>query len=57
MANATRDDEFGLIELADRLDSTEWYDDQAFAEYGISTEDIASIRRWAQAWSDEKELS
>ena len=48
-----RDDEFGLIELADRLDGTEWYDDQAFAAYGISAEDIASIRRWAQAWSDD----
>jgi predicted nucleotidyltransferase component of viral defense system len=48
-----RDDEFSLIELADRLDGTEWYDDQAFAEYGISAEDIASIRRWAQAWSDD----
>jgi hypothetical protein len=49
----TRDDEFSLTGLADRLDGTEWYDDQAFAEYGISTEDIASIRRWAQAWSDD----
>jgi predicted nucleotidyltransferase component of viral defense system len=48
-----RDDEFSLTELADRLDGTEWYDDQAFAEYGISAEDIASIRRWAQAWSDD----
>lgn len=48
-----RDDEFSLIGLADRLDGTEWYDDQAFAEYGISAEDIAGIRRWAQAWSDD----
>jgi len=48
-----RDDEFSLIELADRLEGTEWYDDQAFAEYGISVEEIASIRRWAQAWSDD----
>jgi hypothetical protein len=48
-----RDDEFGLIGLSDRLDGTEWYDDQAFAEYGISAEDIDSLRRWAQAWSDD----
>jgi predicted nucleotidyltransferase component of viral defense system len=48
-----RDDEFSLIGLADRLEGTEWYDDQAFAEYGISAADIASIRRWAQEWSDD----
>jgi len=48
-----RDDEFSLIGLADRLEGTEWYDDQAFAEYGMPAADIASIRRWAQAWSDD----
>jgi predicted nucleotidyltransferase component of viral defense system len=48
-----RDDEFSLAGLADRLEGTEWYDDQAFAEYGIPAADIASIRRWAQAWSDD----
>lgn len=48
-----RDDEFSLTGLADRLDGTEWYDDQAFAEYGISADDIASLRRWAQTWSDD----
>lgn len=48
-----RDDEFSLVGLADRLEGTEWYDDQAFAEYGISAAVIASIRRWAQAWSDD----
>ena len=48
-----RDDEFSLVGLADRLDGAEWYDDQAFAEYGISAQDIASLRRWAQAWSDD----
>lgn len=52
-ANAARYDDFSLIGLADRLDGTEWYDDQAFAEYGISAEDIASLRRWAQAWADD----
>lgn len=38
-----RDDEFSLIGLADRLEGTEWYDDQAFAEYGISAADIAAF--------------
>jgi len=48
-----RDDEFSLTGLADRLDGADWYDDQAFAEYGIPADDIASIRRWAQEWSDD----
>jgi hypothetical protein len=31
----------------------EWYDDQAFAEYGLSAEQIAHLRMWAQGWADD----
>ena len=48
-----RDDEFSLIGLSDRLDGTEWYDDQAFAEYGLTAQEINSLRCWAQSWSDD----
>jgi hypothetical protein len=39
--------------LKARLDGAEWYDDQASADYGLSEEDIAHLRAWAQAWSDD----
>jgi Nucleotidyl transferase AbiEii toxin, Type IV TA system len=48
-----RDDDFSLEALAARLDGAEWYDDQAFTEYGLSERDIADLRRWAQGWSDD----
>jgi hypothetical protein len=46
-------EEFSLRELKARLDGAEWYDDQAFAEYGLSEEQITDLRRWAQAWADD----
>jgi predicted nucleotidyltransferase component of viral defense system len=47
------DDEFTLEDLKFRLDGTDWYDDQAFAEYGLTTAAISDLRRWAQSWSDD----
>lgn len=47
------DEEFSLSELKARLDGAEWYDDQAFAEYGLSAEQITDLRRWAQTWADD----
>lgn len=47
------DEQFDLSELKARLDGAEWYDDQAFAEYGRSAEQIADLRAWAQAWADD----
>jgi hypothetical protein len=34
-------------------DGTDWYDDQAFAEYGLTDQEISDLRRWAQSWSDD----
>lgn len=48
-----REDDFSLEGLKARLDGAEWYDDQAFEEYGLTTENIAELRAWAQAWSDD----
>ena len=47
------DEEFSLSELMERLDGAEWYDDQAFAEYGLSAEEIMDLRMWALAWADD----
>jgi hypothetical protein len=47
------DEQFSLSELKARLEGAEWYDDQAFAEYGLSAERITNLRRWAQAWADD----
>jgi hypothetical protein len=47
------EDGFNLEDLKFRLDGADWYDDQAFAEYGLSESEIADLRRWAQVWSDD----
>jgi predicted nucleotidyltransferase component of viral defense system len=47
------DEQFSLSELKARLDGAEWYDDQAFAEYGLSTEEITDLRMWALAWAED----
>jgi Nucleotidyl transferase AbiEii toxin, Type IV TA system len=47
------EDEFSLEDLKFRLDGADWYDDQAFAEYGLTDQEIADLRGWAQSWSDD----
>src|ERR1700730_15655531 len=47
------DEQFSLSELKARLEGAEWYDDQAFAEYGLSAEQITDLRRWAQSWASD----
>jgi hypothetical protein len=46
-------DEFSLEGLAMRLSSVEWRADEEFSAYGLSGDEIADLRRWAQAWSDD----
>jgi hypothetical protein len=47
------EEELSLEDLKFRLDGADWYDDQAFAEYGLTDEQIGDLRRWAQSWSDD----
>jgi Nucleotidyl transferase AbiEii toxin, Type IV TA system len=47
------DDEFSLEDLKFRLDGADWYDDEAFTEYGLTEEQIGELRFWAQSWSDD----
>lgn len=40
------------VSLHDRLAGAEWWDDQDFADYGLSPEQGADLRTWALAWAD-----
>jgi hypothetical protein len=44
-------DEFSLEELASRLGGAEWYDDEAFAAYGVPDDYIRHVRAWATEWA------
>jgi hypothetical protein len=46
-------DEFSLEGLATRLSSAQWRADEEFSAYGLSGDEIARLRSWAQAWSDD----
>lgn len=41
------------LSAGDRLAGAEWYDDEEFAAYGLSPEEIAGLRGWAQEWIDD----
>jgi hypothetical protein len=46
-------DEFSLDGLATRLDSVQWRADEEFSAYGLSRDEIANLRSWAQAWAED----
>jgi hypothetical protein len=46
-------DEFSLEGLAIRLSSAQWRADEEFSAYGLSEDEIAHLRSWAQAWADD----
>ena len=46
-------DEFNLEGLANRLSSVQWRADEEFSAYGLSDDEIAHLRGWALAWSDD----
>ncbi|UUU45103.1 nucleotidyl transferase AbiEii/AbiGii toxin family protein [Streptomyces sp. NBC_00162] len=43
-------DEFRLHDLRDRLSGADWADDEEFAAYGLTEDDTAELRAWAQRW-------
>ncbi len=49
-------DEFSLENLVMRLNAVQWRADDEFFAYGMSEDDIADLRRWALAWSNEINL-
>ena len=46
-------DEFSLEGLATRLGSVQWRADEEFSAYGLSNDEIADLRNWAQTWADD----
>ncbi|GAA3078231.1 nucleotidyl transferase AbiEii/AbiGii toxin family protein [Streptomyces glomeratus] len=46
-------DEFSLEGLRDRLSGAEWYEDDDYAAYGLSPDDIVHLRAWALNWVED----
>jgi hypothetical protein len=46
-------DDFRRQDLRDRLAGAEWYDDEEFVSYGLTDEQIAELRAWAQRWMSD----
>lgn len=44
---------FSLEDLAARLEGSVYIEDEDFAGYGLTGEEIADLRRWAQAWAGD----
>ncbi|QKW07561.1 nucleotidyl transferase AbiEii/AbiGii toxin family protein [Streptomyces sp. NA04227] len=42
--------EFSLHDLRDRLAGAEWWDDQDFTAYGLTSDQVATLRTWALSW-------
>jgi hypothetical protein len=46
-------DDFSLEGLATRLTSVQWRVDEEFSAYGLSGDEIADLRSWANAWAED----
>ncbi|MFJ8078030.1 nucleotidyl transferase AbiEii/AbiGii toxin family protein [Streptomyces sp. NPDC096176] len=46
-------DEFRRQDLRERLAGADWYDDEEFASYGLTEEQITELRTWAQQWTSD----
>jgi len=36
-----------------RLSSVQWRADEEFTAYGLSDDEVADLRNWAQVWADD----
>lgn len=45
--------EFRLEDLRERLGGAEWFDDDEFAAYGLTPDETAELRIWAQQWASD----
>ncbi|GHE90691.1 hypothetical protein GCM10018789_19330 [Streptomyces werraensis] len=43
-------DEFSLEELRDRLIGAEWYEDEDYTAYGLTSRQIDELKAWALEW-------
>ncbi|GGM86150.1 nucleotidyl transferase AbiEii/AbiGii toxin family protein [Streptomyces fuscichromogenes] len=46
-------DEFSLEDLRDRLVGADWYEDEDYAAYGLSSRQIEELKAWALEWAED----
>ncbi|MEU2718594.1 nucleotidyl transferase AbiEii/AbiGii toxin family protein [Streptomyces sp. NPDC007205] len=46
-------DEFSLENLRDRLIGADWYEDEDYAAYGLTSRQIEELKMWALAWAED----
>ncbi|MFD7276299.1 nucleotidyl transferase AbiEii/AbiGii toxin family protein [Streptomyces sp. NPDC059862] len=46
-------DEFSLEDLHDRLTGADWYEDEDYAAYGLTSRQIEKLKRWALEWAED----
>ncbi|GAA3785579.1 nucleotidyl transferase AbiEii/AbiGii toxin family protein [Streptomyces chiangmaiensis] len=46
-------DEFSLENLRDRLTGADWYEDEDYAAYGLTSRQIEELKTWALAWAQD----
>ncbi|MET8954390.1 nucleotidyl transferase AbiEii/AbiGii toxin family protein [Streptomyces sp. NPDC004393] len=46
-------DEFSLEDLRDRLTGADWYEDEDYAAYGLTTQQIEELKAWALEWAKD----
>ncbi|MGW5234175.1 nucleotidyl transferase AbiEii/AbiGii toxin family protein [Streptomyces nodosus] len=46
-------DEFSLEDLHDRLTGADWYEDEDYAAYGLTSQQIQELKTWALEWAED----
>ncbi|MFC7929222.1 nucleotidyl transferase AbiEii/AbiGii toxin family protein [Streptomyces cinereoruber] len=46
-------DEFSLEDLRDRLIGADWYEDEDYTAYGLSSGQIEELKAWALEWAED----
>ncbi|MFJ2021905.1 nucleotidyl transferase AbiEii/AbiGii toxin family protein [Streptomyces nodosus] len=46
-------DEFSLEDLRDRLTGADWYEDEDYAAYGLTSRQIEGLKTWALEWAED----
>jgi len=46
-------DEFSLEDLLDRLTGADWYEDEDYAAYGLTSRQIEELKAWALEWAED----
>jgi hypothetical protein len=46
-------DEFSLEDLRDRLIGADWYEDEDYTAYGLTSRQIEELKAWALEWAED----